>query len=148
MDQTPEIKKTQKCKCGAKADFIKDYWVAEACVKKEKTYDNTFVADLENTCGIIRRRYCKKCLGKIAAQRKRYNFRLDIILLISVFIPFAMLAGKAAFEWLNATEEAPVSPLQTVVFGGLLVAATILILIYIISNQRKLARLQTVSVTI
>ena len=59
MDQNPEIKLTVKCKCGTKADFIKDYWVAEACIKKEKTYDNTIVADLENTCGIIRRRYCK-----------------------------------------------------------------------------------------
>ena len=42
MDQTPEIKSTQKCKCGAKAEFIKDYWVAEACVRKEKTEFNSF----------------------------------------------------------------------------------------------------------
>ena len=87
MEQTPEIRSTQKCKCGVKADFIKDYWVAEACVRKEKTYDNTIVADLENTCGIIRRRYCKACLGKIAAQRKRYDAKLNLILFISLFSP-------------------------------------------------------------
>jgi hypothetical protein len=84
MDQTPEIKSTQRCKCGAKAEFIKDYWVAEACVRKEKTYDNTIVAALENTCGIIRRRYCETCIGKIAAKRKRYDAKLNLILFMTL----------------------------------------------------------------
>ena len=140
MVQSPETKLTGKCKCGAKADFIKDYWVAEACIKKEKTYDNTIVADLENTCGIIRRRYCKACLGKIAAQRKRYDARLNLILFISLFVPFGMLFGKAIFDFLTAPEEKPVSVLPTVVFGALFIAVIAGLLAYIISNQSKLGR--------
>lgn len=140
MEQMPETKPTQKCRCGAKADYIKDYWVSEACVKKEKTYDNTFVANLENTCGIIRRRYCKHCLGKVAAQRKRYNLKLDIILLFSLFVPFAMLAGKAIFDWLTAAPEKKASPVLSIVFSGLLLSVTSLMLAYIISTQRKLSR--------
>ena len=140
MEQTPEIRSTQKCKCGVKADFIKDYWVAEACVRKEKTYDNTIVADLENTCGIIRRRYCKACLGKIAAQRKRYDAKLNLILFISLFIPFAMLFGKALFDFLTAPVEPPASIVPTVAFGAAFVAITVAMLIYIINNQSKLGK--------
>ena len=140
MDQNPEIKIAGKCKCGAKADFIKDYWVAEACIKKEKTYDNTIVADLENTCGIIRRRYCKGCLGKIAAQRKRYDARLNLILFISLLIPFGMLFGKALFDFLTAPAEPPASILPPVIFGAMFVAVIAGLFVYIISNQNKLGR--------
>jgi len=140
MEQNPEIKNTQKCKCGVKADFIKDYWVAEACVRKEKTYDNTIVADLENTCGIIRRRYCKSCLGKIAAQRKRYDARLNLILFFSVFIPFAMLVAKSLFDYLTAPDESGASIIPTVIFGGVMLAVVTILLVYIINNQTKLAK--------
>ena len=36
-----DIKRTSLCKCGRKAEFIKDYWVTENKVLKEK--DNDYV---------------------------------------------------------------------------------------------------------
>ena len=58
------IKPTAKCKCGNPAEFIKDYFVTESKKVKEKTYDETFVSNEEHVCGIIRRRFCGRCLSK------------------------------------------------------------------------------------
>lgn len=124
MDINSEQRATVFCKCGKRADFIKDYWVAEACVKKEKTYDHTYVADLENTCGILRRRYCGGCLGKIAAQKRRVNGKLDAVLLISVFIPMLMASGKAFYDWFTALERgAPTLWISFALFTVLVMSA-------------------------
>lgn len=141
MDLNDEVKLTQKCKCGKKAEFIKDYWISEACVKKEKTYDNTIVASMENTCGILRRRYCSSCLAKIAAQRKRYNARLNLILFISILIPLAMLTGKELFDLITAAPEDNAKPYMFICFAVLSIAALTALLIYIIKTQNALGKI-------
>ena len=97
--ESQEIPKTRLCKCGKTAKFIKDYWVTESKHQKEKTYDESFSANLESTCGILRRRFCPSCLSKIAAQQRSFNRRLNVIILLSVFFPFALAAGKYAFDY-------------------------------------------------
>ena len=41
------IKKAKLCKCGRRADFIKDYWVTENKVLKEKDSEDTITRKLE-----------------------------------------------------------------------------------------------------
>lgn len=141
MQTSEAIKKSQMCKCGARADFIKDYWVSEACVKKEKTYDSTYVADMENTCGILRRRYCKKCLGKVAAQRRRYNAKLDIILILSILVPLAMLTGKEIFDCVTSAPENKRAPWLALAFASLTVVVLAAVLTYVLRSQTALAKI-------
>ena len=94
------IKKTKLCKCGRRADFIKDYWVTENKVLKEKDSEDTITRKLENACGIIRRRYCGACLGRIAANQRRINKKLNTKIVISVMIPLVLgtvLSGISYF---------------------------------------------------
>ena len=45
---TPEaestVRRTSLCKCGKKAEFIKDYWVTESKVLKEQSGDDVHAA--------------------------------------------------------------------------------------------------------
>jgi len=86
-------KRTSLCKCGKKADFIKDYWVTEAKLLKENYNDDVHTRNVDSVCGILRRRYCAACLSKIAAVQRRANKRLNTIIFLSVMIP--LLFGTA-----------------------------------------------------
>lgn len=100
------VKPTAKCKCGQKADFIKDYFVTESKKVKEKTYDETFVSNEEHVCGIIRRRFCGRCLSKIAAHVRRRDKGSNAIIILSVFLPLLLASVKFALDtfWLSIKE--------------------------------------------
>lgn len=92
------VKPTAKCKCGNRAEFIKDYFVTESKRVKEKTYDETFVSNEEYVCGIIRRRFCGKCLSKIAAHVRRRDKGSDAVIILSVFLPLFLATVKFALD--------------------------------------------------
>lgn len=100
------VKPTAKCKCGQKADFIKDYFVTEFKKVKEKTYDETFVSNEEYVCGIIRRRFCGRCLSKVAAHVRRRDKGYNAVIILSVFLPLFLATVKFALDtfWLSMKE--------------------------------------------
>ncbi len=101
MDQntyTDSVKPTARCKCGQPAKFIKDYFVTESKKVKEKTYDEVFVSNEEYVCGIIRRRFCGKCLSKIAAHVRHRDKASNAVIVISAFIPLFLAALKFALD--------------------------------------------------
>ena len=89
----PEIRRTSLCKCGSKAEFIKDYFLTETKTLKEGTEDQQIKRNVENACGILRRRYCKSCMSRVAAQQKRVNKRLNVKIFFAVFFPLALFAA-------------------------------------------------------
>lgn len=141
MDTSESIPKTKLCKCGKPAVYIKDYWISETRSKKETGADDVIPETKENVCGIVRKRYCRECLGKLAERRRRYDLRLDLILIISIFIPLAMLTGKELLDLLRPTEEEPGSLTLVILFGALTVAATAALVAYTVKNCHALGRL-------
>ncbi len=120
-----ETPKTRRCKCGNDAKFIKDFWITESKTKKVELTDDAFTEKVECVCGILRRRFCPSCLSKIAAQQKRFNRRLNNIILISIFIPLAMAVGKFAYDRFVSRDASALLPFIasiafTVVFEGFL----------------------------
>ena len=106
MNPTNEIRKTSLCKCGKRADFIKDYWVTENKLMKEKSYDETISRSLESACGILRRRFCQSCFSRIAAKQRAFNKRLNFRLMLSVMLPFLLgtaLSGVSYFVFKDKT---------------------------------------------
>ncbi len=94
-----EVPKTRLCKCGKPASVIKDYWVSEFNSNRVRD-NNTFDARSEYVCGILRRRFCPECLSKLALHQMKVNRRLNITILISIFVPFAIAAARLAFDLL------------------------------------------------
>jgi hypothetical protein len=86
-------KNSRLCKCGSLADFIKDYWVTEMKSKKDE-YESSLMIPKEKVCGIIRRRYCKKCLSKLARKRYFDDRRLNSIIIASALAPFLVAIIK------------------------------------------------------
>ncbi len=139
-EQTQPVPKTRMCKCGKTAEFIKDYWVTESKHQKEKTYDESFSSNLEVNCGILRRRFCPSCLSKIAAQQRAFNKRLNIIIIISIFLPFAIAAAKYAFDYFYSGVNSALVPM--IVCGAFTVCITAVISAYLLSAQSKRKRIE------
>ncbi len=90
--ETAKSDKIRLCKCGKGAEFIKDYFVCETKQLKEGTGEDATKRTVENPCGVLRRRYCPDCFSKLAAKQRSQNKRLNAKILISVFLPLALLS--------------------------------------------------------
>ena len=134
------IPKTRMCKCGRPAEFIKDYWVTESKHKKEKAYDDNVPANLEVNCGILRRRFCPSCLSKIAAQQRTFNKRLNIIIIISIFLPFAIAAVKYAFDYFVSGISGAFIPM--LLSGIFTVCVTAALSWYLLGAQARRSRIE------
>ena len=99
MNLSNETRKTSLCKCGNRAEFIKDYWVTENKLMKEKDQDETISRSLESACGILRRRFCKSCFSRIAARQRAFNKRLNFRLMLSVILPFLLGTALIAVSY-------------------------------------------------
>lgn len=94
-----EIKKSRLCKCGAPADFIKDYWISETKSKKKTEYDDIYGGErTEKVCGIIRRRYCASCLSKIAYGKSKREGKYNTVIILSAVFPFLLAAVKYIYD--------------------------------------------------
>ncbi len=94
-----DYRRTSMCKCGSAASFIKDYFVTETKTLKEGSEDLAVKRNVENACGIMRRRYCPSCLSRVALQQKRVNARLNVKIFFSVFIPLLVFAALYAVSY-------------------------------------------------
>lgn len=141
MDISESTPRTKLCKCGNEAVYIKDYWISEMRSKKAKAPEDVPITDKENVCGIIRRRYCKECLGKLADRRRRYGIKLDLLLTLSIFIPLAMLTGKELFDFFTAPSEERTFPILAILFGILTVAVTSALAIHTVRSALSLGRI-------
>ncbi len=135
-----QIPRTRLCKCGKEAKIIKDYWVTEAKTKKTTLDNEDFTEKVECVCGIIRRRFCPDCLSKLAARQIRFNRRLNIIILVSIFVPLAMLVGKFAYDVFVSANSKMLIPF--IASAVLAVAAEGFLAYKLISEQAKRARIQ------
>ncbi len=131
----PVIKKTQLCKCGKKAEFIKDYWVTENKLLKEKDSEDTITRKLENACGILRRRYCGACLGKIAANQRRINKKLNFRIVISIMIPLLLGTALSAVSYFVLDDKS--SLFNVIGLSALTVAAAVILPLILSGAQRK-----------
>lgn len=94
-----EISKARLCKCGEPADFIKDYWVSETKSKKQTAYDELYGGERsERVCGIIRRRYCRSCLSRIAYNKSKRERKYNAVIIISAVFPFLLAAVKFLYD--------------------------------------------------
>ena len=98
---TGEIRRTSLCKCGKKAEFIKDYWVTEEKVLKEKGAgeDDIYKRNVESVCGIMRRRFCAQCFSSIATRQRRVNKGLNTRIILAVMLPFLIGAILGAISF-------------------------------------------------
>lgn len=116
-----EIKKTSLCKCGKKAEFIKDYWVTENKNLKEKNGEDVHTRVIENTCGILRRRFCPSCLSKIASVQRSNNRRLNFIITVSVMLPLLIGAALLSFSYFVLDDQSAL--VNLIIVGVLAVGA-------------------------
>ena len=138
MDNT--IKPTAKCKCGKPAEFIKDYFVTESKKVKEKTYDETFVSNEEHVCGIIRRRFCGRCLSKIAAHVRKRDKGSNFLITVSVFLPLFLAAVKFGLDtFLFSVKE---SMIPFFVMAAATVVGTLAVALKFASEQRKRKKIE------
>lgn len=94
-----EERKTTECRCGNKAKFIKDYFVSESKQLRENGDGDTTKRNVENACGVMRRRYCENCLSRVALLQKKINARLNLKIFFSVFIPLFLFAALSAVSY-------------------------------------------------
>lgn len=134
------IKPTVRCKCGQRADFIKDYFVTETKRVKEKTYDETFVSNEEYVCGIIRRRFCGRCLSKIAAHVRRRDKGSNAVILLSVFLPMFLATVKFAYDTLVLSVKGAMMPFVIMASGT--VIATLAVFLKFSREQGKRKKIE------
>ncbi len=134
------VKPTAKCKCGQKADFIKDYFVTESKKVKEKTYDEAFVSSEEYVCGIIRRRFCGRCLSKIAAHVRRRDKVSNAVIILSVFIPLLLATVKFAVDTFLLSVRGAMLPF--VIMAAVTVIATLAVSMRFGREQGKRKRIE------
>ena len=137
MNPINEIRKTSLCKCGKNADFIKDYWVTENKLMKEKGYDETISRSLESACGILRRRFCKSCFSRIAARQRAFNKRLNFRLIISVFLPFLLASVLSAVSYFVFKDTTALVTLIVMGVFAVLVPTAMAVLLSPSQNDRK-----------
>lgn len=99
MNSELDLRRTSICKCGNPASFIKDYFVTETKILKEGTEDLAVKRNVENACGIIRRRFCQPCLSRVAAKQKKVNAKLNVKIFLSVFLPLIIFTALSAVSY-------------------------------------------------
>ena len=136
---TPEaestVRRTSLCKCGKKAEFIKDYWVTESKVLKEQSGDDVHSRSVEGICGIMRRRYCPSCLSRIAAAQRKNNRRLNGIIFAAAFIPCLIAVALYAVSVFVLKDTSHMVTLC--IFGVLTVAVTVGLAVLFSKTQSK-----------
>lgn len=136
-----EINKTSLCKCGKKAEFIKDYWVTESKVLKEKNSDaDVHARNVETSCGILRRRYCPACLSRIAATQRKNNKRLNKIITASVMIPCFIGVGLTAVSRFVLNEASAL--VNMIIAAAITVVAAALLYFFFSASQNKRKRIE------
>lgn len=135
-----EQRRTTLCKCGKKADFIKDYFVTEFKTLREGEGDNISKRNVENACGILRRRYCSSCFSRIAAKQRLANSRLNRKILLSVFFPLFIFAVLAAVSYFLLEDSSAIITLIT--FSVLTVAVTVTLGVMLSVMQKKRKRIE------
>jgi hypothetical protein len=130
-----QIRKTSLCKCGKPARFIKDYFITEHKVLKEGDGDSVIKRNLENPCGILRRRYCQDCFSKIAARQRKINSLHNFKILFAVLLPFLVLVGLYSVSYFVLGNASAVS--QIIVFGAIGIALTSLFFVLMSISQVK-----------
>jgi len=128
-------KRTSLCKCGKKADFIKDYWVTEAKLLKENYNDDVHTRNVDSVCGILRRRYCAACLSKIAAVQRRANKRLNTIIFLSVMIPLLFGTALTAISYFIFSDTSAI--VNLIITGALTCVAAIGLITVFAKTQGK-----------
>ncbi len=94
-----EERKTNECRCGNEAKFIKDYFVGENKKVKENADETVTKRNVENACGVIRRRYCERCLSGVARVQKKTNTHLNLKIFFSVFVPLLLFTILSAVSY-------------------------------------------------
>ncbi len=136
-----QVPKTRLCRCGKKASVIKDYWISESNVKRSSLEKVGAVEKNEYVCGILRRRFCPACLSKLASHQIKVNRRLNIIILISIFVPLIMSVGKFAFDFFAVNDKSALLPF---IVSAVFTLATEALLSYKLgSAQRKRERIKS-----
>lgn len=135
-----DIKRTSLCKCGRKAEFIKDYWVTENKVLKEKDNDDVHTRNLEGVCGILRRRYCPACLSKIAAVQRKSNRYLNAIIFIAALVPCILGTVLTAISFFVLKDNSAI--VNMIVFGALTVCVSVGLLVLFSRTQGKRKKLE------
>ena len=131
-----QIRRTSLCKCGKKADFIKDYWVTEEKVLKEKDSEAVYKRNIESVCGIMRRRFCKSCLSGIATRQKNVNGSLNARIIISLLLPFLIGAVLYAISYFVFEKSGALITFIGAAITGI-VAVTVVALIFAIPQKRR-----------
>lgn len=135
----PEIRKTSLCKCGKKADFIKDYWVTEEKVLKEKGAgeDDIHKRNVESVCGIMRRRFCAQCFSSIATRQRRVNKSLNTKIILAVMLPFLIGAILGAISFFALQDmQGLITAIGSTVVGAILTGMVIFVFA-VPQNHRK-----------
>ncbi len=130
-----QIKRTSLCKCGRPARFIKDYFVTEHKVLKEGEGDNVIKRNLENPCGILRRRFCDSCFSKIAARQRKFNGFHNFKILFATLLPFLVLVGLYLISYLALGDDEAL--IKIVLFGAIGIASTLIFFVLMFISQAK-----------
>ena len=130
------LRAVSMCKCGKKAEYIKDYWVTETKTLKEKDNENVHSRTVESVCGILRRRYCPSCLSKIALTQKSANSRINAKILIAVLMPLILGCALAVLTYIIVNDPSAIR--TAIIFGGFtLVAAIGLPVLFSITQSKR-----------
>ncbi len=135
-----QVPRTRLCKCGKEASVIKDYWITESKIKRDKLEDDAFTEKVECVCGIVRRRFCPACLSKLADRQIRLNRRLNLIILISIFVPLALLTFMFGYNYFALSDASALVPF--VIVAAFTVLAEALLSFRFVSVQMKRARVK------